>query len=155
MDSLRQPICSIIASTFDGTSAFIYIWISKKWKVVYVGQTNERRGSFGRAFSHVSSYGTLRTHFEEETGAKLELADDLVLISFPLPQKPEYIGEESSYREAIEYLVQIGLRDIRGKVNPTFTLISNVRTVERASNPSLKRYADFIVERFLESYSKA
>lgn len=92
--------------------------------------------------------------FEEEVGIKLEAADDLILVSYPLPKEPEYTSEESSYREAIEYLVQIGLRDIRGKVKPRFRLISNVRTVERSSSAFLKRYADEIVENFLEVYPK-
>jgi hypothetical protein len=149
---LLQPVQSFISSTFDGTNAFIYLWISKRWQVIYVGQTNDRRGSLGRAYGHVSRDGTLRMRFEESIGMTLEVADDLVLISFPLPRKPEYTGEESSYREAIEYLVQIGLRDIRGKVKPTFSVISNVRAVERTSNPYLKSYADKIVAKFLEMY---
>ncbi|MBD3883281.1 hypothetical protein IFO70_16055 [Phormidium tenue FACHB-886] len=154
MSDTVQPIWSFISSAFDGTSAFVYLWISKKWRVIYVGQTNDRKGSFGRAFSHIQDNGTLRTRFEEQVGTKLEAADDLILVSYPLPKEPEYTSEESSYREAIEYLVQIGLRDVRGEVKPKFNLISNVRTVERTSNPSLKRYADKIVKNFLEVYPK-
>jgi hypothetical protein len=152
MSNLNPPIQSVISSSFDGSQAFLYLWISKKWKVVYVGQTNDKRGSFGRAFSHVSTNGTLRLRFEEEVGVKLEFADDLVLLSFPLPQDPVYTSEESSYREAIEYLVQIGLRNIRGSVKPKFLLISNVRFMERASNLSIQGYANEIIRGFLETY---
>ena len=152
MSSLGQPIWSLVSSAFDGTTAFIYLWISKRWRVIYVGQTNDRRGSFGRAFSHLRDNGTFRMRFEEEVGIRLEAADDLILVSYPLPKEPEYTSEESSYREAIEYLVQIGLRDVRGEVQPKFSLISNVRTVGRSSNSFLKKYADEIVKNFLEIY---
>jgi hypothetical protein len=154
IDNPKQPIWSTISSAFDGTNAFIYLWISKKWRVIYVGQTNDRRGSFGRAFSHIGDDGTFRRRFEEETGARLELADDLILVSYPLPREPEYTGVESSYREAVEYLVQIGLRDIRGVVYPKFSLISNVRTVGRSSSLFIGKYADAIVRDFLEAYPK-
>lgn len=75
MSATVQPIWSFISSAFDGKNAFIYLWISKKWKVIYVGQTNDRKGSFGRAFSHIQNNGTLRMRFEEEVGIKLEAAD--------------------------------------------------------------------------------
>ncbi len=117
MNILGQPIWSLISTCFNGSDiAYIYLWISKKYKVIYVGQTNGKRGSFGRAFSHIQDGGTLRLQFEEKVGIKLEEADDLVLVSYPLPQQQEYMSIESSYREAIEYLVQIKLRDIRGKL---------------------------------------
>ncbi len=154
MSNIRKPIWSLVSSAFDGTNAFIYLWISKKCRVIYVGQTNDKRGSFGRAFGHIRDNGTLRTRFEEEVGIKLEAADDLILVSYPLPKEPKFTGEESSYREAIEYLVQINLRDIRGDVQPKFCLISNVRTMERASNISIKKYADEIINDFLINYSK-
>lgn len=155
MNVLGQPVWSLISTSFNGSNiAYIYLWISKKYKVIYVGQTNEKRGSFGRAFSHIQDRGTLRLRFEEKLGIKLEEADDLVLVSYPLPQQQEYIGIESSYREAIEYLVQIKLRDIRGKVEPKFNLISNIRCSDRVSNFSLEKYANEIVKDFQDNYSK-
>jgi hypothetical protein len=154
MNNLGYPVWSLISSAFDGTNAFVYLWISKKYQVIYVGQTNDRRGSLGRALSHVREQGTLRIRFEEEVGVKLETADDLMLVSYPLPREPEYTGEESSYREAVEYLVQIGLRDIRGNVQPKFNLISFVRTGGRVSTPLIKKYAEEITSNFLETYPK-
>jgi len=154
MSNLYQPVWSLISSIFDGTNAFIYLWISKKWGVIYVGQTNSSKGSFGRAFDHIKSNGTLRMRFEDQVCINLEKADDLILVSYPLPQKPEYVSVESSYREAVEYWVQIGLRNIRGKVKPRFDLISNVRAVERSSNLRTRRYADEIVKNFLEIYPR-
>lgn len=153
MCNLGQPILSFVSSCFDGsTTAYLYLWISKKWKVIYVGQTNERRGSFGRAYSHVQDKGTFRQRFEEEVGINLEEANDLVLVSYPLPQKAEYIGVESSYREAVEYLVQIKLREIRGNLEPRFNLISKVRYSDRASSLLVKQYAQQIVQHFEYNY---
>jgi hypothetical protein len=154
MHRFNQPIWSLISSSFDGLGkAYIYLWISKKWRVIYVGQTNEKQGSFGRAYSHIQAQGTFRKRFEEELGIRIEEADDLILVSYPLPQQPEYIGVESSYREAVEYLVQIKLRDIRGSVEPKFKLISKVRYTDRASNLMTEELANEIVKDFKENYS--
>jgi hypothetical protein len=109
------PIISHVSNCFDGVSkAYIYIWYSKKWRVVYVGQTNDIRGTLGRAISHVQENGTLRMRFEDTVGEALELADDLIMISFPLPSEREFISLETSYREAVEFLVQTELQKIRG-----------------------------------------
>lgn len=154
MIKIKTPVWSIISSCFDGyCKAYIYLWISKKWQIIYVGQTNDKRGSIGRAFSHIQDEGTLRQRFEEEVGVRLEQADDLILVSYPLPQEPKYFGIETSYREAIEYLVQIGLRDIRGDVEPTFQVISNIRCNDRTSSPFIRKYATEIVRNFQANYS--
>jgi hypothetical protein len=153
MSNLGTPIWSFISSCFDGaTTAYIYLWISKKWQVIYVGQTSDRWGSFGRAYGHIQEQGTFRCRFEEIGIATLEEANDLVLVSYPLPQRPEFTGIESSYREAVEYLVQIGLRDIRGAVSPGFNLVSRVRATDRVSNSQIQRYAEEIVLDFQAKY---
>lgn len=149
----RAPIWTYISSTFDGFNiAYVYIWFSKKYRVVYVGQTNSIRGTFGRARNHIGKRGTLRYRFEDEIGEKLEAADDLVLASYALPQEPEYIGVETSYREAIEYLVQVNLLMTRGTFIPSFKLISKVRYSDRATNALIKNYAIEIVADFAANY---
>lgn len=90
--------------------------------------------------------------FEDEVGLRLERATDLILLSYPLPQTAEFTGAESSYREAVEYLVQIGLRDIRGKVRPPLILISNIRTTPLSSSKNLAELASAIVSSFQETY---
>lgn len=157
MDNLKinieKSIWSNIYSCFDGENkAYIYLWISKKFRIVYVGQTNDRKGTFGRAYSHLESNGTLRQCFEDKFGLKLEEADDLILVSYLLPQTQEYLGSESSYREAIEYLVQKKLRDIRGDLIPRFDLISRVRYSDRVSSVQLEQYAGKIIENFINHY---
>jgi hypothetical protein len=149
----NPPICSFISSCFDGGLPYIYLWVSKEWRVIYVGQTNDKCGTLGRASGHVQKGGTLRVRFEEEVGTYLEEATDLVLLTYALPSKKEFISAESSYREAVEYLVQIKLRDIRANVFPPFNLISKIRTTARSSNVTLAEYADSIVGHFQEVYS--
>ena len=147
-------IWSFISSCFDGQSkAYIYIWFSKICKVAYVGETNNRYGSFGRAWQHLQTNGTLRSRFEERVGLSIEKADDLILVSFLLPNDREFIGVESSYREAVEYLVQIGLREKRGDLTPSFDLISRVRPNDRISDQAIKEIADNIVADFVSNYS--
>ena len=154
MTHLRVPIWTFISNCFDGAgTAYVYLWISKKWRVVYVGQTNNAIGTIGRAYGHLGSGGTLRYLFEDVVGVRLEEADDLFLVSYALPQEAEYIGEESSYREAIEYLVLYKLTFIRGQLEPTFKLISGNRYSSRASIPRVERYAEAIVNDFQANYT--
>ena len=148
-----KSIWTQINYCFDGRNkAYVYLFISKKFRIVYVGQTNDRNGTFGRASNHIEDNGTLRQHFEDKFGLKLEEANDLVLISYLLPQTQEYIGAESSYREAVEYLVQKKLRDIRGSLEPRFDLISRVRYSDRVSSIKLQQFTDKIIENFIHNY---
>jgi hypothetical protein len=140
---------------FNGSLAYIYIWFSKKQKMVYVGQTNNRKGTIGRAIEHVSESGTLRKQFEEKYGQKLEDVDDLYLLSFPLPSKYEFICIESAYRLAVEYNVQIALRELRNSVNPIFNIISRVTYTDIASEKVTKDLATKIATDFLATYSLA
>lgn len=154
MGLLRNPIWSFISNCFEGGGiAYIYLWVSKKWQIVYVGQTNNALGTIGRAFGHLGENGTLRYRFEELVGVRLEEADDLFLISYALPRQPEYIGEESSYREAVEYQVLYKLTLLRGQMVPTFKLISENRYNGRAAYPSIEKYAESIVRDFQANYS--
>ena len=151
----KQCYVTSIGRIFCGEStAFIYTWISKQWKIVYVGQTNDARGTLGRARQHVGSSGTLRKRFEAEVGLPLESADDLILLSFPLPAQSQYMTEESSYREAVEYLVQIGMYEARLRLSPAPKIISVIRcNPVRVSDVAIRRYADEILQVFSETYS--
>jgi len=154
MFSLGYSVKTNISTIFDGiNTAYIYIWLSKNWKAVYVGQTNDVKGTLGRACGHVAADGSLRRNFETEIGIPLEQADDLLLISYSLPQTPEYLSLETSYREAVEYLVQVKLLQIRGKLSPPFRLISKVRPNDRVIDVSINEYAEAIVEDFRQDYS--
>lgn len=146
----RTLICGI----FDSSYSYIYIWVSRQWGIAYVGQTGGRGGTLGRAAQHVSLGGTLRVRFEDETGVLLECAQDLELYSFRLPKSREFCGTESSFRLAVEYLVQLDLHEIKANVLPKFVIVSNVSYTERARMTSLRDIASKISVRFREFYEE-
>lgn len=144
---------STLACSFDSANAYIYIWLSKKWKVIYVGQTNNCKGTIGRAIEHIGVDGTLRKRFKEKIGLNLEVSKDLYLLSFPLPQEKRYISLESSYRLAVEYNVQIGLRECRSSLNPVYDVISKVTYTDVASKHNVKELAEDIIQKFIKVYN--
>ncbi len=133
--------------------AYIYIWLSKSHKVVYVGMTNGFTGTIGRANGHFIRKGQLRSRFEDLRGYSINKVDDLVLLSFALPKKKIYTSVEKSYREAIEYLVQKKLLIERGKLAPTFDVISWVRSSPRTSNSEIVNIANQISQLFIDNYA--
>ena len=146
-------IPTLISTCFDGARAYVYLWLSKRYRVLYVGQTYGGQGALGRAAQHVSPDGTFRMRFEEEVGLPLEHANDLMLLSFDLPSERIYLTSASTYRESVEYLVQVGLWDARASCSPPFTIISNTRTSPRASETAVQRVAEQIVATFVRSYN--
>jgi hypothetical protein len=121
-------------------------------RFAYVGQTNGRLGTFGRAFEHLQVKGTLRINCINKLGEDIEEAGDLTLCSFSLPQETLFLNIESSFREAVEYLVQIGLYEKRERLVPVFRLISNVRTNERVIDYRVNLIAKNILEKFVSMY---
>ncbi|MEQ8924448.1 MAG: GIY-YIG nuclease family protein [Fulvivirga sp.] len=144
-----------VFNVFNGfDQAYIYIWISKTHKVVYVGMTNGYTGTIGRANGHFNRTGQLRKRFNQYRGYEVNEVDDMILLSFPLPKKKEYMSVERSYREAVEYLVQKELIQIRGILNPTFDVISWVRDSPRIGNAEVRKIATQIVSSFSLSYNR-
>lgn len=134
--------------------AYIYIWISKNFAVVYVGMTNNSAGPIGRANGHFNSRGTFRKRFIEKKGIGIEKVEDMILLSFPLPTKRIYISEESSYRESVEYLVQKKLQMIRGSLLPSYDVVSwHDRFPRRTGNTEVNKIATTIVGEFKSIYS--
>lgn len=142
-----------IGNCFDGHNcSYIYIWVSKSEQIVYVGMTNGFSGTIGRGGAHFSRKGTLRKRFLEKKGYYINVTNDLVMYSFPLPKKRIYTSIEKSYREAIEYLVQKELILKRTNVIPSFDVISWVRSNSRTSNLEVKAISSNIVSTFLSNY---
>lgn len=135
-------------------TAYIYIWISKFYQIVYIGMTNNSSGPIGRANGHFNSKGTFRKRFLEEKGFGIENVFDMTLLSFPLPKKRIYTSEESSYRESVEYLVEKNLQYIRGAFSPSFDIISwHDRFPRRTKNSEVKKLANSIVHSFSLKYT--
>lgn len=147
-------IVSPVKNIFNGVGvAYIYIWLSKRHKVVYVGMTNRYSGTIGRADGHFNHGGTFRKRFLQARGYPIEQADDMVLLSFPLPRKSEYISVERSYREAVEFLVHKELLIIRGSLVPTFDVVAWVRDVpKRTGNTEVIGLAQNIIQSFTAAY---
>lgn len=134
---------------FRNDRAYIYIWFSKKHKVIYVGMTNSRTGTLGRAAQHIDRNGTFRFRFQQRLGYSINNADDLILFSFILPPNKVFITVESSYREAVEYLVQKKLILLKGMLQYTYDVISWVRTNERTSDTLVRGISEEVVREFV------
>jgi len=145
-------IVTRVANSFDYESAYVYVWITKERKSVYVGQTSGDGGVVGRAGAHVKSNGTLRERFYEAYGEQIECAEDWYILTFPLPKKKKYTGPESSYRNAVEYLVQTGLNEVRGSYVPPFRVISNICYSDRCSEPDVRAIAKSILSAIEEVF---
>lgn len=144
-----------ISNIFVGKDrAYIYIWYSIGYKVIYVGMTNSRLGTLGRAFQHLCSDGTLRMNFERELGFGIDDTDDFRLFSFLLPQEKIFTSVERSYREAVEYLIQKQLIERQSITNIYYKIISWVRDSPRSSNSYVRSIATEIVETFIERLEK-
>lgn len=137
---------------YKNAHAYIYIWFSKEYRILYVGQTNDKNAVLGRAIAHVSENGTLRKRCLDQ-GLKLESITDFVLLSYDLPGERKFISTESSYRLAVEYKVQSGMHNLRGKVNPPFRLISKVTYTDHASESEIVKIAEEILYDFMEIYN--
>lgn len=143
-----------VYNTHNGMGvAYIYIWVSKLYSILYIGMTNNSAGPIGRASGHFSAKGTFRKRFIEEKGVGIEKVEDLILLSFPLPKKQEFISEESSYRESVEYLVQKELQLLRGKLNPSYDVVSwHDRYPRRTTNTEVNQVAKIIISDFKDIY---
>lgn len=131
--------------------SYIYIWFSRKESVVYVGQTNDRYGVIGRAFQHLSPNGSLRARLLDN-GYELDLIDDFLLLSYALPNNWRYTGLESSGREAVEYFVQVGIRDKQFLFDHYLLLVSTVRPANYFDYAEAEDLAKAIVDDFVEVY---
>jgi len=141
-----------IALGVNPTRAYIYIFVSPSNKIAYIGQTNSAMGVVGRTYQHFLSEGTFRSKVEE-LGFTLNTLGDLILLCYPLPDERRFISNESAYRLAVEYLVQVKLHKIRHKFKPCFLLISNVTYTSYADYVEIDNIAEEIVQDFFQLYT--
>ncbi len=147
-------ILTYISNIFNRERAYIYIWFTRDYKSIYVGQTNSECGTLGRAYAHVKSHGTLRDRFYDTEGISIENVVDWHLASFCLPDKKKYTSVESSFRLAVEYLVQVKLNEVRSTTTPKFRIISNVTYTDYCSNKEVIRISDNIINEFLLAFNR-
>lgn len=134
--------------------AYIYIWFSKSTKLVYVGETKNIHGVIGRAEQHVGhSAGTLYHRVYDE-GYDLDLIDDFVLLTYPLPREKRFISEETGYRISVEYLVQKKLIANKIKSTDNYKLISYVDVGPYTNIASIQAIAESIAIDFNEAYNE-
>jgi hypothetical protein len=146
-------ITTFVSSIFVGLNrAYIYIWVSKTHKIIYVGMTNSRIGTLGRATQHLDQKGTLRANFLNKIGYSIDATVDLHLLSFRLPPSKSFSTAERSYREAVEYLVQKDLIVLSSTLTPSYQVISWVRSSSRTGNGIVKKAARQIVDDFKAIY---
>lgn len=134
--------------------AYIYIWFSKEYKVVYVGETNNVNGVVGRANQHVSiGKGTLYNCLDEK-GYDLYELNDLLLLSYSLPPEKIFLSEETAYRISVEYLVQYYLQILRKETDEPYQLISHVLPGPFINHERIKNIAKKISDDFIELYKE-
>ncbi|GIK64260.1 MAG: hypothetical protein BroJett018_20540 [Chloroflexota bacterium] len=131
--------------------AYIYIIYSKLQHAAYVGQTNDQNGALSRLCGHLGQNGTFGNRLLERQGIYTYEIEDLTMFTFCLPDEASYIGRESSYREGVEYLVQIQLRTIA--LTPFLHIVSQVRYNDTASLPFVKLMAKDVLDAFTEAYN--
>lgn len=109
----RLLLASISSVSITDPRAYIYAIhsICNQKKVIYIGQTNQRNGSLGRLSEHLSNgeSATFRQRSMDVTG--YEPSGNLEFASFVLPPERAFQSEAKDYREAVEYLVDYGLRE--------------------------------------------
>lgn len=117
--------------------AYIYILCSKRSNALYVGQTNDAGGVYGRLAGHLREKGTFRVRLYEKRGISIEEVDDLELFAFALPTQPEFTSQDDVYRVGVEYGLQCLLHSVSGRWQPYFHIISNIVAPVTTDNPEV------------------
>lgn len=130
---------------------YIYIWLSLSNRLIYVGETCSAHGVVGRARQHVSEVGTLNSKLSDN-GYEMGKIEDFYLFSFELPNTWEYTNEETTYRCAVEYLVQIECQTrFQLEIGIDFYLVSHVDYNQKCSTPQNKLIAQHIIAELIDN----
>ena len=131
--------------------AYIYILCSKKFHVLYVGQTNDRGGVLSRLGAHLADRGTFRDRLMDRE-IEVEDIDDLQVFAFALPNAAEYLSASQTYREGVEYCVQTRLLSVGGKWAPYFRIVSTIRAPRTTDLQEIKDLAQWICDTLYSLY---
>lgn len=108
---------------------FLYIACDLSEGIVYVGQTASQTGVLGRWLEHFrASNAGFRRRLAEWDEDALDRLSGLVVVYWLLGQGREFAGLESSYREGVEYLVQVGMHRLCAELKAPLRVLSTVRT---------------------------
>jgi len=140
---------------FVGTrKGIVYVGCSRTARIVYVGQTAGGDGVLGRWSHHLSaSRSSFWRRVEERGECDPEAIDDLVVFAAELGPEPHWNGVESSHREAVEYLVQVGLHSLSGDLDPFLRVISHVRANTTCALSFVRTRAHEVIHEFVAWYS--
>ena len=136
------------------SGAWIYVALDFSYRIAYVGQTNSRNGVAGRWLQHLTTpdSGFQRRCSEYDENAQRNVRP--IVVFWSLASDKRFQSEESTMREAVEYLVQIGLRVLMAKLSPPFTIISWVRSNATVHFPVVIEEAERILQDFELFYPK-
>lgn len=88
-------------------------------------------------------------------GYELDEIDDLLLLSYPLPSDWRFTNAESAGREAVEYYVQVGIRDLQEGFRDYLRIVSHVRSTDFFDAGEAQVLAREIINDFKEVYDCA
>lgn len=121
------------SSAVTRSGGIVYVACDLEERVAYVGQTVGRYGVLAHWFQHFSDpeseFRRRLNDWDEDAFTRL---CHLVVAYWFLRDTREFAGLESSYREGVEYLVQVGLNTLGVTKKPALRLISSVQ-----SNPTV------------------
>jgi hypothetical protein len=140
---------------FVGTRrGVVYVGCSKQARIAYVGQTAGERGVLARWSDHLgSSSSSFWRRVLERGDCDVDSITDLEVFAAELGEDAQWNSIEASHREAVEYLVQRGLRLVSGDLVPYLRVISHVRANETCSLESVRQKAEVVLDAFLTWYS--
>lgn len=124
--------------------AYIYVAVSKRNHVMYVGQTNQCGGPLRRFGQHIGSgaNATFRHNLWKYDGTDIEDLDDLELYALALPNEPPYISMDRSCREGVEYLLQKRLQSEGARWKPYFDVVSEITAPSTTTLPEVQELSN-------------
>lgn len=132
----------------------VYVGCSKKTHIAYVGQTSGSGGLITRWAQHLGvTTSSFWRRVEERGDCSADNISDLMIFAVELGEESLWNGVESSYREAVEYLVQVAIRQFCGDLVPYLRVISHVRANETCSLGFVRERAEGVVADFFDWYS--
>jgi hypothetical protein len=156
-----------ISNLFDGRcKSFIYFIYSKSHRVCYVGQTANDLGPIARLVQHFKGEekdnrekGTFNKQLYNATGKSLFMINDLEFYFHLLPDERIFFSSETTYRNAVEYMVQSKLLTLVAlepspRSLPILNFISRVCPTSASNETKINLIADEIALNFVDNFNR-